>query len=604
MSAAHTYTSTPIPKMKTLVQIITLLLLLPLYGQAQTEVYLNLCDENKDGYEVQIKVKGITSKRTTYTMPAINYGGYSSETLKKRLNNFKAYDKAGKKLPFDFINNEAIEILRADELDYITYKVEDIFKGQEALILNHYQYVGYFEKQDEAAYQVRICRPETSLYAATSLDKSSSDETIDAFEAHNYYELFDTPIMYSQADTASFMVEGIQMQVAVHAPEQKVTAEELSPLIQSLVENIHAHTSVRPEKFHFIFYFEEGNDYEKYNPAQFKGQMHAQSTFFILPLIQNRTRLHQLIREIATHEYLHLLTPFHLRSHNMRHLNFAKSSMSKHLWLYEGAVEYFSQWLLMRGQFMSEQQFWEDMQSKLIMAERFPNMSLSKSSENIFEKKHQRNLANFYNRGALIAMMMDMLILEKTNGEMSLMKAIDSLAQKYGPDEPFYDGDLMTELAELTHSDVHLLYKDFIEGKKELPLSGFVNTVGYSYEEEYNATQCTFGNFQLRSSKGNDLVYFYAVKPNELGILNGDYLKKFNGQEVNAANIEIIKSLISHPPMRKNSRLEIIRAGKEMILEGKPECSYIYQEKVFVPLPKLSEKQELLHNLWHSIPKE
>ena len=58
------------------------------------------------------------------------------------------------------------------------------------------------------------------LYGGTSMIDSNDDPLVDTFEASNYFNLADAPIMYSDADTTTMMVGGAEILVQVYSPNK------------------------------------------------------------------------------------------------------------------------------------------------------------------------------------------------------------------------------------------------------------------------------------------------------------------------------------------------------------------------------------------------
>src|SRR5262245_41644756 len=88
-------------------------------------------------------------------------------------------------------------------------------------------------------------------------------------------------------------------------------------------------------KYAFIFYFTD-------QPVTSYGALeHSYSSMYFMPE-RSIEDLNQNLRDVAAHEFFHIVTPLTVHSEEIADFDFNNPKMSQHLWMYEGATEYFA----------------------------------------------------------------------------------------------------------------------------------------------------------------------------------------------------------------------------------------------------------------------
>lgn len=582
------------------------ILLLPLLLQAQADsisVSIDLSDQRQNTL-VEIRVPDWPNELLVYTIPIVQYANYDAVLLRDLITNIEALDAEGNELPHSFSGKTGIEIRQASRLATLRYQVQEqdaeskTFAASSSLrasdgsqIFNHNNYYGYFEQYREVPYELRL-KIMAGLHPSTNLNKlPTSEEYQVRYQAKDYYELFDHPILIAEPDTASIRVKGRKLNISCYSSNKLINAQELADRLEPLIESIHEMIAIPPpEDYAFLFYF-TGPEDSPGSGHQFGGKMHSNSSLYVLPEINARNQRYSLIRRMIAHEYLHLLSPYHLRSHNMEHLNFVNSPMSRHLWFYEGAIEYFSLRALYKSDNLTEEEFLSELSEKIMASRGFKKGSLAQISEMIFKKKNQEQFKNFYYRGALAAFGMDLLIREQSNGENTLLQVVNKLCDRYGPDNPFYDGDFIKEIAKESTPSVQNFYDEYIEGKRDLPYTVFAKSIGYEYFDETLSERCYIGEFTLKVNARNGKVFFMGVRKNGLKVENSDYLALFQGQLVTEDNYKDIEYQLNKPANNEQIQLRVIRDGQPIELSGRPICSIEYKRDAFL-LPSQANEQQ------------
>ena len=183
--------------------------------------------------------------------------------------------------------------------------------------------------------------------------------------------------MVSRPDTSTFTVNNSKVFIeAYHENGGTGYARLIKNDIQPIMEAVANFTDVLPvEEYHFILYIKDGKQfietmrskdvglgtkiyaYQKNKSLFWGGALeHGNSSFYVLPDYGDTTFI-SIIKRIALHEFMHIFTPLSLHSEHIGSFNYISPKMSKHLWLYEGVTEYFSNLILLQSGMISKREF-------------------------------------------------------------------------------------------------------------------------------------------------------------------------------------------------------------------------------------------------------
>ena len=92
---------------------------------------------------------------------------------------------------------------------------------------------------------------------------------------------------------------------------------------------------------------------------------------------------------------------------------------------------------------------------------------------------------NVYEKGALLAMCLDIELRKLSNGEMGYRDMIRKLSQRFGENKPFKDDKLIDELVAVTgYPQVKDFYNKYIAGSQPTPYAEYLNMVGVEIKKQ------------------------------------------------------------------------------------------------------------------------
>ena len=518
--------------------VFALLLLLGLSAQGAraqtTEAFykgkVDLTKVQADRLEVSIQLGQVAEDRVVFCMPKTIPGVYRVNDFGRFISEFRAFSREGDVLAVEQVNVNRWLIKDATRLHTVRYWVEDTFDSEDTsnivfepsgtnieegknFVINTHGFFGYLRGYDQQPYTVSFVYP-PGFRGTTSLVRVGGEENEDIFIADNYRVLVDSPIMYCVPDVATFTLGRTQVEVSVYAPNERVSSrfilETIKPLLQA--QKVYMGNEIPVDRYHFIFYF-----FEKNPRSMMSGALeHSRSSFYCLTESAEPTFLQEMIRNVAAHEFFHILTPLHIHSKEIAFFDFNEPALSQHLWLYEGVTEYFAHHVQVQAQLSSEEKFIETLAEKAAATIEFddalPFTEMSKGVHDAYKDQY----SNVYVKGALIAMCLDIILREASHGTYGLMQLVQELMAAYGEKKPFRDEALFAVIAEKTYPAIEAFLARHVAGVEPLPLQEIFDKVGFVYTPSQPGKAVAAGQFVLHEG---DVV---AAEP--LGYVRKDEL--------------------------------------------------------------------------------
>jgi predicted metalloprotease with PDZ domain len=592
-----------------------------LLAQQEYQVHLDLKQVKNDRVKVSIVPPKTSEKIISYIMPEVIPGSYSRKDYGRFVNGFTAYSTTGRKLKVKRKGHNEFEIRNANELARIEYAVDDTWddsngnqyifqpggtniEADNNFVINHFGFYGYLQGYKMLPYQLTITKPE-ALYGATSLPVERINATTDKFYADNYVKLADAPVLYTRPDTSSFMAGNTRVHISVYSETGAVTSAQISNYIQPLSGALSSFFGTMPvDNYHFLMFFPQISNRQIARHGGFGALEHSYSSLYFLPERSSEAELRSMVLGIAAHEFLHILTPLNIHSEEINDFDFKNPRMSRHLWLYEGVTEYFSNLVQVREGLMTYEAFIDEMQDKIKKAAEYPEVSFTEMSRLILHAPYKDMYSNVYEKGALLGFLLDIRLHELSGGQMGLREVLLKLSDTYGPDKPFKDEDLVAEITSLTYPEIGDFFKRYIEGNEALPYEDYFNKIGLSFKPQAEETILSFGQLGFKFNEKKNTFVATQSEPdyNAFGLRNNDVIVEVNGYALTMQNYEeLLKPLIEVKTDREVS-LHFLRDGKLEKRNGRPRAFDIIVKNKLKHNPEASSEQKALRQRMLNTP--
>ncbi|MBA9074532.1 putative metalloprotease with PDZ domain [Flavobacterium gossypii] len=556
----------------------------------EVQVQIDLTNIKDDKVMVTVTPPAIKSEKITYHLPKIIPGTYSEDDYGKFLENVKAYDAKGNTLVVAKVDDNSWTISDAKKLAKLTYWVNDTYdiegthdifspagtniEAGKNIMLNTHGFVGYFKEFIETPYQVSIAHPAT-LWGATSMTDKDAADTNDVFTVSRYSELVENPIMYSKPDYTTFTVNGMEILIAVYSPNGVFTAESITPEMKTMMtaqKNFLGKFN-STKKYSVLIYL---SDTSRKDAQGFGALEHPTATTVVMPEAMPKEQLAEQLKDVVSHEFFHIVTPLTIHSKEIQFFDYNNPKMSEHLWMYEGVTEYFANLFQVNQGLITEDEFYQRMATKIANASTMDDtMPFTKMSSSVLQKPYKDQYQNVYEKGALIAMCLDIQIRQDSNGQRGILDLMQKLSNEYGTQKAFDDTELFDKIESLTSPEVRKFLDTYVAGPTPIPYDVYFAKMGVT-----KAMTQVAGNVFLKGQEPNFSINpqtkeIYVLPGAEnldfyksLGIKPNDIISEINGTKYNLDNI--YDMIIGSIAWKENDPItvKIKRGGKEMLLKG------------------------------------
>ena len=468
---------------------------------------------------VRVELPPTQTAEAVYVVPKLVPGIYGALNFGQYIADFAAFDAHGHSLTVTRQDTNSWRIADARRLHHLTYAVAATWpefrtaKGQQppfyrsagssyhpdsAFVLNYSTFTGYLEGQANQPYEVRFMKP-AHFYGASHLTPQPVNDTIDLVRAPTYRELVDAPILYARPDTAWLRVGTTQVLVALYdAPQQQPYARVLANSLRTMLEAQRAYLggTLPVDQYAFLLYHTAGPKGVHVSD----GLEHNHSTLCLLESAE-LAELNRFVQHIASHEFFHIVTPLNIHAEQIEQYDFRQPAFSRHLWFYEGLTEYATIHMPIRGGQQKLPEFLTVLTQKAKQMRGFDDaLPLTQLSQQAGARQDQ--YYNFYLKGALFNLCLDVRLRELSAGKMGTQQLTQQLLRRYGVHRPFRDDQFLDVLTEMTYPQMRAFFHDYLETGRPLPLAETLAKVGLTYDPASGAVslaaQSTAGQLALR----------------------------------------------------------------------------------------------------------
>lgn len=608
--------------MKKLSALCGLLLLgtVSLQAQDQYTVSIDLTGTENDLLPVEVQLPPIAQDSIEYHMPKIVPGTYAVYDFGRFVTEFKASDADGNPIAVDRLTDNRWLIKDARKAAKVSYMVEDtwdtekenfIFEpggtsyeyDKQVYMLNTHGFIGYLEGMKNTKYVLNV-KKQPGLFAATSLEALERSEENDHFSSPSYHELADAPVMYSKPDTITRNIGGAEVLVSVFSPEGKLSAafvmDEILPILEAQKEYLGGTLPV--DRYAFLIYLFNGRS----GSGGYGALEHSYSSLYFLPEMDPET-IAQTVRDVAAHEFFHIVTPLSIHSEEIGDFDFIDPKMSQHLWLYEGVTEYSAMHVQVKYGLTSKADFLEVVKEKLRIRDRFPkDLPFTKMSADILGE-YADYYANVYYKGALIGLCLDIKLLSLSDGKYDLQMLMRDLAKEYGKNTSFRDEALFDKIEALTYPEIGDFLRRYVGGSEELPIADMLKMAGISYQPEAEVAAVTLGGigFNLNDDEQiyiDDLDEINAFGE-EIGYAIGDIILSVQGQALTLASFQnVVQDFRQNTEEGDKVIVEVLRDVKGKLkkkkLKAKAQLTTRTVYHVLDYMENLTEEQKAIQKAW------
>lgn len=526
---------------------------------------IDLMNVKDDKVAVTMEFPKMKSGDVKFHFPKTVPGTYSVDDYGRFVEGIKFLDNKGKEIAYSKVNDNTYALKNAQNLSKVTYLVNDSFDDEmdtskhkavfspsgtdieagKVYLINTHGFIGYIDNMQDVPYQLVIQKP-TDFYGTTALVDQDKSESTDTFTLANYAKVTDSPLMYTKPDYITFNAGGMDLVLGVYSPSGKYKAADFKDNLEKMVvaQKKFLGDMNTNKKYAIMLYLSGGDG------PQIKGfgaLEHHESTSVVLPEMMPKEAIDKTITDVVSHEFFHTVNPLKTHSEEIHYFDYADPKMSQHLWMYEGGTEYFANLFQIQEGLLTREEFLQRMNEKITNSKNYNDtMPFTVMSKNVLLDEYKDQYRNVYEKGALLAMCLDIELRKLSNGEMGYRDMIRKLSQRFGENKPFKDDKLIDELVAITgYPQVRDFYNKYIAGSQPTPYAQYLNMVGVELKKQETPPIFWFikdPNQTGYDEKANAFVFdeSSALSPfaKSIGFKITDKIVALDGKTINIQNIQ------------------------------------------------------------------
>jgi len=545
--------------------------------------FVDLTSVKNDKLHVKLIPPNIKDTTTIFMFPAMVPGTYDVYDFGRFISNFIVEGENGKTIHIEKLDKNSYKLWPSNYIKEISYDVEDTWDTaiSEKIVfepggtnieegknfcLNTHGFFGYFQNNLHTNFILEITKP-LGFYASTSLINLIHGKTKDIISVFNYHNLVDAPIFYTQPDTTFIKIGKSQILVSVYSPNKIISsnfiARNLTELLYAQAQYLGGELPI--DKYAFLFYFSD-----KPSLSGSAGALeHSYSSLYYLPE-GDTALLAQEIRDVAAHEFFHIVTPLSIHSKEIGDFDFNNPKMSQHLWLYEGLTEYAAHHMQVKSGLIEFDSFFNVIINKIKNSRENYNDTVPFTIMSKFVlDKYKKEYTNVYEKGALIGMCLDIMLRYYSNGNYGTQELMRDLSKKYGKTISFNDEDLFYDIEKLSNKEIRMFLNNYVSGTKPLPYKDVFTMVGLNYTEKRTEEKITLGGISVGYNPAtNHLVVVNTSMLDDFGkklnFKEQDEILSFNNRKLTLDNMkDILNGFMMNAKKGDKLIIEVLRKNKK-----------------------------------------
>ncbi|GEN68605.1 M61 family metallopeptidase [Chryseobacterium rhizosphaerae] len=551
---------------------------------------IDLVNVKDDKVAVTMEFPKMKSGDIKFHFPKTVPGTYSEDDYGRFIEGIKFYDNKGKELTYSKVDDNTYSLKNAQNLNKITYLVNDSFDDEmdtskhkavfspsgtdieqgKIFMINTHGFIGYIDNMQDVPYQLVIQKP-TDFYGTTALVDQDKSESTDTFTLANYAKVTDSPLMYTKPDYITFNAGGMELVLGVYSPTGKYKAADFKENLEKMViaQKKFLGDMNTNKKYAIMLYLSGGGGPKI---KGFGALEHHESTSVVLPEMMPKDAIDKTITDVVSHEFFHTVNPLKTHSEEIHYFNYADPKMSQHLWMYEGGTEYFANLFQIQEGLITKDEFLQRINEKITNSKNYDDtMPFTVMSKNVLKAPYKDQYRNVYEKGALLAMCLDIELRKLSNGEMGYRDMIRKLSQRFGENKPFKDDKLIDELVTVTgYPQVKDFYNKYIAGNQPTPYAEYLSQVGVELQKQETPPIFWFvkdPNQTGYDEKNNAFVFdeSSALSPfaTSIGFKITDQVLALDGKTINVQNMQDFINYAKTIKEGQNVSVTVLRGNGE-----------------------------------------
>ena len=457
---------------------------------------IDLNDRADDVFKVTLTVKGLEPENAVYQFASTAPGTYQVMDIGRFVRSFEAFDAQGRAVPVERVSVNQWRLSDAPRVRAIRYNIAETWDTDldhpiylmcgtsleaDHVLINPHAVIGYPTGMQATPVRLHLTYPR-EWKVGTALERARDG----SFAAKDYDQLVDSPILLGKLTWAEAKVTGVPVEIYTYSETGKITSAELLGAMHGMLEAAGQFLGTLPvTRYTFLYHFAD-------RPAG--AWEHSLSSEYVLQESEFTDSVGRYVTDIASHEFFHVVTPLNIHSEIIEHFNFATPVPSQHLWLYEGTTEWAAHMMQLRAGLKTPETYLAAMirKMKIDRSAYDSTYSLSALSLTSYSDSGQAQYGNIYMRGALVAGLLDIRLLELSHGQRGLQDLILDLTRRYGKQRAFPESTFVDTLVVLTGPSIRDFFDQYVLAARHLPIKEYYEKLGIDLIEDEKGNPVRF----------------------------------------------------------------------------------------------------------------
>ena len=456
----------------------------PAAGQQSALGYaIDLNDRADDSFKVTAWVGGLTDANAIYQFAATAPGTYQVMDIGRYVRRFEAFDAAGQAVPVERVSVNQWKLSDPARVRTLRYAISETWDTpvdqhqvylmcgtsieRDHVLINPHAVIGYPSGMQARPIRLRLAYP-AGWKLGTALERDRSG----AYRADDFDQLVDSPILLGPLTEARTRVTGVPVEIYTYSHTGKIRSSQLLGAMDDMLQAAGRFLGKLPvDRYTFLYHFDE-------RPAG--AWEHSLSSEYVLQESEFTDSVGRYVKDIAAHEFFHIVTPLNIHSEIIEHFNFVTPVPSQHLWLYEGTTEWAAHAMQLRAGLKTPDQYLAKVIEKMRIdrAKYDSTWSLRELALTSYSDSGQAQYGNIYMRGALTAGLLDIRLLELSGGRQGLQDLILELAHRFGKRRAFPESTFVDTLAAMTSPEIRDFFARYVWDSQRLPIAEYYGKLG------------------------------------------------------------------------------------------------------------------------------
>lgn len=420
-----------------------------------------------------------------------------------------------------------------------------------------------------------------------------------SFSCQNYDLLADSPIALGNFDIGDYESGGVEHKVVMigdgNYNMEKILAD--FKIISDVEIDLIGEQPSSPLFIHFILNVEKGRGGLEH--------LNCQTSMMERWAYLTEDKYRDFLGLVA-HEYFHLWNIKRIRPIELGPFDYTKENYTEQMWVAEGITSYYDDKVLHRAGLTTQEQYFKALCKDMNYLQNSPGktrMSLAESSFNAWIRQYYQNentrnvTVSYYSKGSVVATLLDLEILHRTNGDKGLDDLMATLYQNFHKvlDRGFSAEEFQRTLEGVAGSDFTDFLDEMIFSRKEINYARYFGYVGIDLiNKNEDNPEPWLGVEVVPDKDKSKITQVYLGGPaSKAGLSVNDRVLSINGWQIAQFTAEVVQYF----GVGEQMLVEVSRNGKIMNIPIKlePDPNVDYE---LVANDGASKAQKALQAIW------